>query len=251
MFQLFVCDWEGCVAEPGGGTVPFDTGAIWELSQQIQKMKNTPGAPAFVLCSGRQFPYGEAALQMLGAFWDERPSIFENGAGLYFPTTKRVLTNPAITGDVKKWLPRAKDSALEFLEKHGGERELGKEWTISLNPPVEQSIESYFERASEHFAPLLEYGIIEMTHSKSAVDITPRGVNKGSALEFLAEVTQISPTSMVGIGDTAGDLPMLQRVGHPACPQNADENIRALCEYVSPQRTTRGVIDIVRHYVED
>ena len=244
--ELIICDWEGCVSEPGGGRVPWNTNAIAKLSDLINQMRKIKGCPSFVLCTGRQFPYGEAALQAVNAFWDDKPSILENGAGLYYPTTKEYLWNPAITDETDKVMVDVRRKAFEAIKTFGGVRELGKEYCISLNPAEDMPVEELYHQILKE---LDEFGdIIEITHSKSAVDITPKGVNKGSGVQFLSKVTGIALKDMVGIGDTRGDLPMLSLVGHPTGPANADENVRQLAEYVSPFKTTRGVIDIIQRY---
>ena len=246
--RLIVCDWEGCVSEPGGGIVPWPTGDIAELSRLINLMRSEEKYPPFVLCTGRQIPYGEAALQAVNAFWDEMPSILENGAGLYYPKTRKVLWNPAIsrlskTGDAMAEM-RAK--VTEQMERLNLNKEPGKEHCISLNPPADMTIERLYQHITEEFRDYQE--VIEITHSRSAVDITPRGVNKGSGVKFLSEVTGIALEDTVGIGDTKGDLPMLELVGHPTGPANADEGVRQVAEYISDFRTTRGVMDIICRY---
>lgn len=244
--KLIICDWEGCVSEPGGGRVTWNTPAIAKLSGLINKMRKVKEYPPFVLCTGRQFPYGEAALQATNAFWDDIPSILENGAGLYYPTTKEYIWNPAITDETDKMMVEVRRKAYEFIKTIGGVRELGKEYCISLNPPKDMSVEELYHQILKQ---LDEFGnVIEITHSNSAVDITPKGVNKGSGVRFLSKVTGIPLKDMVGIGDTKGDIPMLSLVGHPTGPANADENVRQLAEYVSPFETTHGVVDIIHHY---
>lgn len=250
MIQLFVCDWEGCVSEPGGGIVPWKTNAISVLADLVNRMRQDNAAPAVVLCSGRQFPYGEAAIQAINAYWENRPSVLENGVGLYFPNTKKVLWNPAITSETTRAMTQVRAEVGRIADELGAERELGKEYCISLNPPAGMTTEAMSVEIAERLDRFVAEGIIEPpTHSKSAVDITPRGVNKGSGVQFLAEVTQVPLADMVGIGDTAGDMPMLRLVGHPAAPANADQFVKDAAEYISSRQTTGGVIDIIQHYL--
>ena len=244
--KLLVCDWEGCISEPGGGIIPWNTHSIAKLSGLINQMRKDKQYPPFVLCTGRQFPYGEAALQAINAFWDNMPSIFENGAGLYYPVTKEYLWNPAITDECDKVMAEVRLKVSALIKRLGGVRELGKEYCISLNPPKDMLVEELYHQISKQ---LNEFrNVIEITHSKSAVDITPKGVNKGSGTRFLSEITGIALKDMVGIGDTQGDIPMLSLVGHATGPANADENVRKIAEYISPFKTTGGVIDIIQRY---
>ena len=246
--QLIVCDWEGCISEPGGGAFPWPIHKIAELSEVIAAMQLDPKCPPFALCTGRQFPYGEAAIQAIGAMWDNIPSILENGTGLYYPTTKKTVWHPAITSHIAEDMTEVRNYARKMIKDINGDIELGKEYCISLNPPVGKNTKWLYEQVISQLKPY--DGIIEVTYSHSAVDITPKGVNKGSAVQFLSEVTGIPLRHMVGIGDSSGDLPMLDMVGHPACPANADSRVHEIAEYISDFPTTDGVIDIIYHYVE-
>src|SRR5215210_2790959 len=51
--------------------------------------------PAIALCTGRQEPYVEFMSQAVGAYL---PSIWENGAGLYFPAPYRFRLHPLLDG---------------------------------------------------------------------------------------------------------------------------------------------------------
>jgi hydroxymethylpyrimidine pyrophosphatase-like HAD family hydrolase len=244
--KLIICDWEGCISEPGGGIVPWPTENIAELSRVVNLMRSEEKYPPLVLCSGRQFPYGEAALQAINAFWDGMPSILENGVGLYYPKTKSILWNPAITGSTSEAMTEIRVKVSREMERLDLNKEVGKEYCISLNPPADMAIEWLYDYMANEFKDYQD--LVEITHSRSAVDITPKGVDKGSGVRFLSEVTGIALEDVVGIGDTKGDLPMLNLVGHPAVPANADESVRRIAEYVSAFDTTKGVIDIICHY---
>ncbi len=90
--------------------------------------------------------------------------------------------------------------------------------------------------------------LLEITHSQSAVDITPRGVNKGSGIRQLAKLVRIPVDEMLGIGDSHGDLPMLQVVGTRACPANASEEIKNLSHFVAEGEGPHGVSEILQKY---
>lgn len=94
--------------------------------------------------------------------------------------------------------------------------------------------------------------LVFVTYSSSAVDITPKGVDKASGLTFLSERTSIPFVEMLGIGDTKGDFPMLERVGFPACPSNAKPEVIELVQerngHVAQKPNTAGVWEILLHY---
>ena len=280
--DVFVLDWEGCCSYPGGGRHPWPSQDLSDLSRMINTMyrawEESTNNPRVVLCTGRQIPYGEAALQQINAFFDHPlPSILENGAALYLPTTKEVILNSVITADTKVAMTGVRAKAYSLVEKFNGEREHGKEYCISLNPPKfpkvnieyidefmeiarseynaqgEEVIDLFYGVVRKELRDYVESGIIEITHSKSAVDITPAGVNKGSGVQDFCDYTGISPRAIVGVGDSLGDKPLLSIVGYPACPANADDETRKLVEnrhgYVSPHECAKGVEDVFKHYL--
>jgi len=240
--ELIISDWEGCVGEPGGGRKPWPIKKMVSLRDALRKL-----AVPFVLCTGRQFPYVEATIQALDIFSDI-PSVAENGVGLYYPKTKEVRLHPAITPDIEKMMDRVRIRAYQIVT-FGGTRGYGKEMCISLDPPETLSIEEFHELVIKRLSEFSD--AIQISHSRSAVDITPKGINKGSGVEFLSEVSGIELAATVGIGDSQGDLAMLQLVGHPACPANADDEVKRLVEYVSSYRTIDGVLDIIKHYTQE
>jgi hydroxymethylpyrimidine pyrophosphatase-like HAD family hydrolase len=108
------------------------------------------------------------------------------------------------------------------------------------------TIEEFFVAVKQS---LLNYSnLIVITHSKSAVDITPKGIDKASGVRFLSERTGIPLDEMLGIGDTQGDLPMLKIVGLPAAPSNASDDVRAAAKYIASLPGPSGVAEILRHF---
>ena len=164
---------------------------------------------------------------------------------LYYPATKEYIWNPVITDETENLMAEVRLKVSALIKRFGCVRELGKEYCISLNPK-EMSVEQLYQRILEQLDKFRN--LIEITHSKCAVDITSKGVNKGSGTKFLSKVTGIALKDILGIGDTLGDISWLSLVGHPTCPANADEDVRQIAEYVSPFETTGGVIDIIQRY---
>src|SRR5690606_16104881 len=58
------------------------------------------------------------------------------------------------------------------------------------------------------------------------VSITREGVSKGSAVRQLAEAMKVPLSSVLAIGDSEGDAPMLDLVGYPVVMGNAPESLR-------------------------
>lgn len=58
------------------------------------------------------------------------------------------------------------------------------------------------------------------------ISTTAKGVSKGSAVRALVESQKINLKNVMAVGDSTGDLPMLELVGHPVVMAEAPETLR-------------------------
>ena len=116
---------------------------------------------------------------------------------------------------------------------------MGKE--LYLNFPEAKAI---FDQAND----LLGFDLKKITvkHSSTAVDITPKGIDKVTGLAEFEKLKNVSRKNIIGIGDYMGDLPILNNVGMAAGPYNSSADVRAVLDYLSPYDTTAGVADILK-----
>ncbi len=246
--KLIVSDIEGCLTI--NKKQPIDTGGLMKIRAYCE-LARAGEKPPLVLCTGRPQPYAEAIIQTLDAFFPNFPSIVENGCFLYDPVEDVIIPNPAIEGK-EKGLRKIRTFLEETLiAKRLAKAEPGKELCVSLNALLGMSIEELFRLTLETLPEDLKR-LVFITHSSSAVDITPKGVNKASGLEFMSKYTGIAFSEMIGIGDTVGDFPMLEKVGYPACPGNANSEVIELVKksdgYVASAPNTAGVWEILLHH---
>ena len=59
------------------------------------------------------------------------------------------------------------------------------------------------------------------------VSLTQKGVSKGTSLELLAKAMKVDLKDVMAIGDSHGDLPILERVGFPVVMANAPDDLKA------------------------
>jgi hypothetical protein len=244
--RLIICDVEGCLTV--NKKQPIDVGTLVKI-QAYCELARRGEKPPLVLCTGRPQPYAEAIIQHLDAFFPNFPSVVENGCFLYDPVEDVLIPNPAIAGREAE-LRRVKDFILTNLARIS-KLEPGKELCISLNPIGIMSVEELFQEIQKTLPPELRE-LVFITHSSSAVDITPQGVNKATGVEFLSRRTGVKLEDMLGIGDTAGDFLMLNVVGKIACPANAKQEVIDLVRhrngYVANSPNTLGVWEILLHH---
>jgi len=239
--RLIVSDIEGCLSEGKG--IPLDLSSLSSL-QAYNRQAQVQAVVPLTLCTGRSQPFVEAFCQILGVFM---PCICENGAFLYDPVRDVTLRNPAITErhmDAQRELVRRLDG--EIAKQYPHRREPGKDICISLNPDAPKDrYASEVSRLYEQVRKLIDMSLFTVTHSSSAVDITPWGIDKASGLRFLSEIVYISLEDMAGIGDTLGDLPFLEITGLSAAPSNCSPCILDKVHYVSGKSSAAGVLDII------
>lgn len=228
--MFIVLDIDGCITNGKGKVI--DLIALQTLKQNIQQSKY-PTA----LCTGRSALYVEAIAQMLDI---KNWCICENGAYLYHTVTEKVKYHPNVMPESRKQLQQIKN--LLTTDKKFTQIctiELGKEICISLNP-IRMSIEELFVYLKNE----LNLEGLYITHSTTAVDITPANINKGNALKWLSQTKDIKLEDIIGVGDSMGDMSFLELCGTVACPNNAIDEIKQIADFISSQPSTNGLIEI-------
>jgi hydroxymethylpyrimidine pyrophosphatase-like HAD family hydrolase len=263
VIRLLVLDVEGVITLAGGSQYP------WPLKEMLAVRRALVDAAfACILCTGRQVPYGEAIIQALDLFRPlpaaaaERalavggpalqgwPSILENGGYLYDPLAKRPFPHPAVTAESRRLLRAVREEALEpLMEKSGGHLDVGKHFCLSINPPP-VCPGSRQRQPTADFLPAVEQALlpylsrVEMAHSASAIDVTPRGVSKASALRVVIEWTGIRREEVAGVGDTGADAAWLREVGWSAAPANGREALPEV-DFHAVSEATEGLLAIL------
>lgn len=237
--DLIVFDIDGVLTE--GEAQPLDLPLLEALAAMNRKARAQPGSTAVTLCTGRPAPYVELMLQAIDG---HLPAIFENGAGLYVPHGYRFLAHPAVMphsmGAIRQRLGETViASGFAYIQP-------GKEFTLTIFATDPADTPKLDAAATEALGDLCES--VDLVYSSSCLNILPRGIHKGRGIEFLAAETGISPSRMLGVGDSDVDLQFLAEVGFSAAPSNANEAIMAGVQYVSPYRTADGVRDILQHF---
>ena len=73
------------------------------------------------------------------------------------------------------------------------------------------------------------------------IDLTAEGINKGSALQALAESLNLQPEEVAAIGDQIIDLYMLQYAGLPIAMSNAVPELKQSAKWIAPSNDEDGV----------
>jgi HAD superfamily hydrolase (TIGR01484 family) len=82
------------------------------------------------------------------------------------------------------------------------------------------------------------------------VDITAQGVNKGSALEILAEQMKVAPNEIAALGDQPIDIAMLKYAGIAVAMDNAGAAVKSVATVVAPSNDEDGVAWFIEKLLE-
>jgi hydroxymethylpyrimidine pyrophosphatase-like HAD family hydrolase len=267
MVNVIITDIEGVLTSSEGSQSPWSLESLLKIRNFIHERKRNI---VCILCSGRPTPYGEALIQALDLFfalpkeeainalnmWKPEliswPSIFENGTCFYDPLAKRVINNPDMTKKQFENIRQIRERVVpDLIRKTGAQLEAGKIFCISVNPPFKNSHEK--ERIStDDFRPSVEDFLrafkddVDISNSISAIDITPKGITKASAVKFLLRNIFVSPEEVLGIGDSSADEDWLKIVGWSATPANGRNKLPSV-HFCSPYETTEGFLDIIEN----
>ena len=73
------------------------------------------------------------------------------------------------------------------------------------------------------------------------LEFLPKGTNKGSGLQRLADKLNIKPDEMIAFGDEHNDLEMMQTVGLPVAMGNAVQSIKNISRIITLTNNEAGV----------
>lgn len=241
--KLIVLDADGVLSK--GETQPFDLGLFERLAGLNRRARQGEPVPAVTLNTGRPSPYVEAVMQAIDGW---QPALYESGGGLYFPQTYQFQTTPLIGPEQRATLQAVINRLDQTVVQNGRAYwQPGKTICYSLfaRPPLTiadlaAEVEPIVAEVSDQFS---------VTSAVLALNIHPADINKGTGLQWLAQVTGIDPAEMGGVGDSRGDIDFLQLVGHSAAPANAIPDVKAVVNYVSPQAYAAGLHDILDYWL--
>ncbi len=232
MISLFVSDIDGCIAEP---YQPFQLERLTALVDLLHDPD--PAVPSFSLLSGRAYAYVEAISQLLGL---TTPVLFESGGGMFDPEAARVKWNPALTPEVERdlqeirhWLVADCLPGTNMMFDYGKRTQMGIvgpdfDEVMEVVPRVERFVQENFP-------------VFRVFHTPVSIDISLDRITKRQGMQWLSEELDVPLEKIAYIGDTNGDLPALEIVGHSFAPANAASAVRRMVDHVMDAPVADGV----------
>jgi len=249
MFSIkgFLIDGDG-VLRPTDGEIPWEHYLGLRRVYKYVKMADQGKFPKIGICTGREYGSAESILFDIGIpnWW----SIIESGVFMFNRRTKQVLEHKALTEEKKEAFREISRNRIPpILAKYQNDLMLypGNQICIAieLQKGAALTIEQAYEEIAMEVEDLVKEGLVTIHRSTLAVDISPSDIDKASGVRFLCEIEGIDPADLFGIGDSPGDFPMLDTVGHTGCPSNATPECKERVEIISNKPYAAGVADIL------
>jgi len=247
-------DIDGCViSEDGCVNNEYYQSLSWLAKYILQA--NVGNCPNIRICSGRNIPFVEAIFYLIGRP-DNQWSIIENGSVFFKPASREILVNPAIPQKTLAIFAKIRQKIVPRILKEYPCLWLypGNIVNITFSKKVESSLDINLIREAIRY--MLAYPVkkreIIIKSLKYSISIMPYGVNKGTAVDFLAQNEEINLRSSLGIGDSESDILFLRKMKLIGCPANANEKCRNFVKEnrgrVSPFNYAQGVADIIKYF---
>lgn len=250
--QNILVDLNGCVMGPP--SKEFYEG-LWGLAQIAELTKKQGAAFLMGACTGREMQYTRGVLHIIGS--PKGFSICESGLGIFdveneiwIPHPRTDEIKPVFEDEISRIIvSRIMASHPRDLRLYVGNM---LNIAIELTPRSRITIEALHAEVERELKELLTKGVVKLHYSTDTVDVT--AFDKADGVAQVEERMGIHRSQTLGIGDTNGDLPMLEIVGFIGCPANASEAVKALVQtrgekgHISPFPYAKGVVDVIRRF---
>lgn len=258
MIPLVILDLDGTIIGREGRV----STRVWEAAERAREL-----GIKLAVCTGR--PGMGVALQVARRLGPANPHVFQAGAHIAYPDGETLKASSLKESVAQEIVQHARDEGLmlevytpQFLyverktalsEAHA--KAIGVTAMVSDLATVvanEAVIRAQWVIPAEQEAAAMALNLQGVTVTRATsptvpdtlfISLTRAGVSKGSAVRDLVEHLKVPLEQVMAVGDSEGDLPMLEQVGFPVVMGNADEELRQRFERVVPGVEEDGVVE--------
>ena len=94
---------------------------------------------------------------------------------------------------------------------------------------------------------LLEHPV-KVIDTGYAIHLQAPGIDKGTALEALAQEMNMVPADFLAVGDSLNDIQMLKKAGIGVTVANAHPDVKAVAEFVAKKEYGNGFVEAIEKY---
>lgn len=184
-----------------------------------------------VLATGNISCFARTTAKLIGV---SDLTICENGGVVRFSYDGA----DTVLGDKEKCYSAAQllmsDFKIEFLDEEYRKSEV----CMRRNFPIEDAIKIIEEKGMGNEVKMVDSGF--------AYHIIDANVNKGKALDYVAQRINLTPEDFAAIGDSGNDLDLLSAAGKSIAVANADEKLKQGADVVLTRENGEGVVEALQ-----
>lgn len=186
------------------------------------------------------------------------PCVVSGGTQIYDATTKKVVWNkPLELEDVAKVISILEKEFDRILINEGTKNEdvlyhPGYIPAIPLGIYVECETEENADRLIEIVSDISTVSVHKVgTHAggKIGIDVTHVQATKQHGVLEVAQLLNIDPKEIIGVGDGYNDFPLLMACGFRVAMGNAVDELKAIADYIAPTVDDDGLADVIEKFV--
>jgi len=250
--------YKAVYADVDGTLIPPSANPSTKASSRLQHVVSLAKqrGVAFGLSTARSLDWVSGLVESLSV---DDPIILDNGARIYEGKTGKYLVNNFLSNEVLQFvLDHLRHFNQEIVIVDTKNRFIydpTKRYTfgnvikcivLHINPTLAQTI----------YESVKKLGTVAVTKSVSrtnpigeSIHITHPDARKDKALTFICDYLGISPSEVIGIGDSYNDYEFLKVCGMKVAVQNAIDDIKKIADYVAPSYNDEGVADVIEKFI--
>ena len=262
-FKVLVSDYDGTLINNHGEITP-------KTFEAVNKFINRGGK--LVVCTGRMT--GGIDYKLKNAGLNCLLASFNGGELIDLQTNEVLYSKPIDTSIGIRVFEFLESLNLQGFCYHNGtfvctKDNKFKEFYQSMQgkqPIIVDKVSEYISKNSVKSGKILvfddkekldkHYEVIKNTFNELQVirsndyhiDISLKGVNKGSALSLIAEVLNCSLDDIIAVGDYGNDVPMLQSAKFSVAMGNAPQEVKDIASAVVADNNSDGIKELIEKY---
>lgn len=111
------------------------------------------------------------------------------------------------------------------------------------------SVHAYMKRKGYDQRLAVVEGTTDVVKIGKYQELLPRGVNKGTPVPILKELPEYAGRTIFAVGDYWNDYEMLQAVDIGCAPENAIDDVKAVCRHILPSHNDSPVAYLIREVI--
>lgn len=96
---------------------------------------------------------------------------------------------------------------------------------------------------------LKDTGLELVNAEQTSVEISAKGITKGTGLEQLCKYLGITMDEVIAVGDADNDIDVLSKVGLAIAMGNANEKVKSICDVIVSDCDSDGCVEAVEKYL--